>query len=311
MIDFSVFYKQSYLPENINKISSYDLFISAFDDCDRTNEVYKNIISKKKLWFIFPHYNKIEAEKLPQENYYSNVSFEEDEYFLEFISQNLIDDKTNLCIDSSGFIKPHLIYLLKYLSQIGVKKVDILYSEPQQYLHADETTFSGFINNIDSIKGCSSVNINSNKESDLLILGAGYDDNLIAKVAQDKKYCKNKFYILGFPSLQPDMYQESVLKIFNAKESIGENLTPKFAPANDPFITASVIQEIIDNTPATNIYLSPLSTKPQTIGFALYYIWNYKNKPISLVYPYSNYYSSHNAVGINRTWKYTFEFPSA
>lgn len=151
---------------------------------------------------------------------------------------------------------------------------------------------------------------NPNTNNDILIITAGYDDNLLAKIAQNKNQCKKRYFILGFPSLQPDMYQESIIKIENAKESIGENKILKFSPANDPFVTAQIISEIInDNPDATNIYLSPLSTKPQSIGIALYFLWNFKEKPISVIFPFSNTYSTKHAIGIQRIWKYTFEFP--
>jgi hypothetical protein len=83
----------------------------------------------------------------------------------------------------------------------------------------------------------------------------------------------------------------------------------KFAPAFDPFVTAQIINEIIEENPnSTNIYLSPLSTKPQTVGMALFYITNYNKLPISIVFPYSKTYTSKHAEGIKRTWKYTVEF---
>jgi len=152
--------------------------------------------------------------------------------------------------------------------------------------------------------------INPQTDNDLLIIAAGYDDNLIAKVSQEKNYCKKKYYIIGFPSLQPDMYQESIFKIYSAKESIGENITPKYAPAFDPFITAQMIHDIVEeNAKVSNIYLSPLSTKPQAVGIILYYIWNYNRHSLNIIFPFSNHYTSKNAIGIKRTWKYTFEYP--
>ncbi|WP_185969001.1 hypothetical protein [Carboxylicivirga sp. M1479] len=45
---------------------------------------------------------------------------------------------------------------------------------------------------------------------------------LIAKVAADKKLSK-KFQIIGFTSLQIDMYQESMLRLENAKEDLGDD----------------------------------------------------------------------------------------
>jgi hypothetical protein len=309
MMDYTIFYKDSYDNGDLNNSPEYDIFLSAFDNCNRTKEIFNKVKSTLKKWFIFPQYKGI--AELPTENAYINQSLAESGYFENFIQEFIDNDyKTKkICIDITGFIRPHLIYLLKFLSRSNVSQVDLLYTEPVQYKDADETKFSGYIDGIQDVEGCSSINTNPNTDNDLLIICAGYDDNLIAKIAQDKGHCQRKYYILGFPSLQPDMYQESILKMENAKQSTGESKKIKYAPAFDPFVTAQIINEIIAENPnSTNIYLSPLSTKPQTVGIALFYITNYEKLPISVVFPYSKTYTSKHAEGIKRTWKYTVEF---
>ena len=105
------------------------------------------------------------------------------------------------------------------------------------------------------------------------------------------------------------MYQESILKMHQAKDSIGQR-EDRYAPAFDPFVTAQIINDIVEENPNhSNIYLSPLSTKPQALGIALYYLWNFESKPINIIFPYSNTYHPKTATGIKKTWKYTFEFP--
>jgi hypothetical protein len=310
-MDYSIFYKEEIAPDALKGLSAYDLFISAYDGCERTLKIFEEVQAKEKVWLLFPHYSAIAINSISSEQQvYSDNSFKEDEYFLKFFEKKFLS-YSSICIDITGFIRPHLIYLLKYLSTLGISKVDLLYTEPNHYKNADDTTFSGFIDEIRLVEGCSAIDVNPDTENDILIISAGYDDNLIAKVSQAKRYCKKKFYIIGFPSLQPDMYQESILKLHNAKESIGANMTQKFAPAYDPFITAQKIEEILNENPnATNIYLSPLSTKPQTVGIALYYIWSFKLKPVNIIFPFSKKYTSKNAIGVKKTWKYTFEFPA-
>lgn len=309
MMDYTIFYKDSYDNGDLKDSPDYDIFLSAFDNCNRTKEIFNKVKSTQKKWFIFPQYKGI--TELPTENAYSNQSLAESGYFEDFIQEFIDNDYKvkKICIDITGFIRPHLIYLLKFLSRSNVSQVDLLYTEPVQYRDADETKFSGYIDGIQDVEGCSSINTNPNTDNDLLIICAGYDDNLIAKIAQDKGHCQRKYYILGFPSLQPDMYQESILKMENAKQSTGESKKIKYAPAFDPFVTAQIINEIIAENPnSTNIYLSPLSTKPQTVGIALFYIANYQELPISIIFPYSKTYTSKHAEGIKRTWKYTIEF---
>ena len=115
-----------------------------------------------------------------------------------------------------------------------------------------------------------------NLSNDLLIIGAGYENHLISQVAKFKDQSQ-KVLLFGFPSLRADMYQENVLKAHLSEENTGskafEDSRRYFAPANDPFVTASVLSEIVERyntrTEITNLYLCPLATKAQTLGFAL------------------------------------------
>ena len=114
------------------------------------------------------------------------------------------------------------------------------------------------------------------------------------------------------------MYQENVLKAHLAEVSVGalaeETSRTFFAPANDPFITADVLGSIVAKIEGrrtiTNLYLCPLSTKPQALGFALYYLTERLNGPTSLIFPFCKTYAPETAAGITRIWKYTVELPS-
>jgi hypothetical protein len=305
-MDYTIFYKSSYENGNVDFGLGYTYFFSAFDDCARTKVIFDKVIAENKIWIDFPHYKHV---NLKIENLYTCLSYKEDECFIDLFKKFPIEVSSTICIDITGFIRPHLIFFITSLYRMGIKKIDFLYSEPQHYKNAEDTTFSGFIDDVKIIEGCSSELNFTNTENDLLIIAAGYDDKLIAKVSQEKSKIKKKYYIIGFPSLQPDMYQESILKIHQAKESIGLRID-KFAPAFDPFVTAEAIHQIVlENPNHSNIYLSPLSTKPQTLGIAFYYLWNYKVKPINIIFPYSNVYLPKTAFGIKKTWKYTFELP--
>ncbi len=149
-----------------------------------------------------------------------------------------------------------------------------------------------------------------------MIIGSGYDHKLINSVSEDKEHAK-KIQLFGFPSLQPDMYQENILRSYKAEESIGGKQfldvnSSYFAPANDPFLTAQTLRECIDKEnkykSITNLYLSPLSTKAQTLGFALYYIKERINQPCSVIFPFCTQYTRETSVGISKVWKYTIEF---
>lgn len=304
-MDYTIFYKTSYDNGNIDCGEGYDLFISAYDGCERTTTIFDKIKSDKKIWIDFPHYKN----DFNEDDVYHCRSFREDECFIDLFESIQLRADLKICIDITGFIRPHLIFFIKYLHYSGIKKIDFLYSEPQHYNNAEDTTFSGFINEVKLIEGCSSpINI-PDTDNDLLIVSAGYDDNLIARILQFKSKIKRKYFLVGFPSLQPDMYQENILKINKVKDTIGKK-TDKYAPAFDPFVTAQVINDIVEeNSNHSNVYLSPLSTKPQTLGIVFYYLWNFEKKPINIIFPYSEIYLPKTATGIKKTWKYTFELP--
>ncbi len=304
-MDYTIFYKTSYEKGNVDCNEGYDFFFSAYDDCTRTKTIFEKIKSDIKIWIDFPHYKN----EFTGKNVYKCESYKEDECFIELFSSLDVKSDSKICIDITGFIRPHLIFFIKYLYMIGLKKIEFLYSEPLHYQNAEETTFSGFVDRVDIIEGCGSEINLPNTDNDLLIISSGYDDNLIARVSSNRSKIKNRYYILGFPSLQPDMYQESILKMHQAKDSIGQR-EDRYAPAFDPFVTAQIINDIVEENPNhSNIYLSPLSTKPQALGIALYYLWNFESKPINIIFPYSNTYHPKTATGIKKTWKYTFEFP--
>ena len=111
---------------------------------------------------------------------------------------------------------------------------------------------------------------------------------------------------------------ERVRIVFDkAADAIGTNKTFDidrfFAPANDPFITAATLSEIVRlrerHGPITNLYLSPLATKPQALGFALYYLAECVGKNASILFPISTRYERETSTGLSRVWKYTVQYP--
>jgi hypothetical protein len=112
------------------------------------------------------------------------------------------------------------------------------------------------------------------------------------------------------------MYQQNARRTQQASDAIGESTAGKFfAPANDPFVTASILSEIVrkqeTTVPITNLYLAPLATKAQALGFALFYLAEREGTSTSIIFPFSRTYSRDTAIGISRVWRYTLEFPLA
>ena len=112
------------------------------------------------------------------------------------------------------------------------------------------------------------------------------------------------------------MYQENVLRATRASEQLGSSgkdaIDSYFAPANDPFETANSLAEIVGEqnrvTPVTNLYLCPVSTKVQTLGFGLYYLTEWAGKNASVIFPFCKTYARETSTGLSRTWWYRVEF---
>ncbi len=130
------------------------------------------------------------------------------------------------------------------------------------YSKREKTQFSNeVVAEVRQIAGFEGVH-NPETSNDYLVIGAGYDHQLIAQVAESKDSSK-KIQIFGLPSLRADMYQENVLRARNAEEAVGRQTSDEssnyFAPANDPFVTASTLHEIVSRLearkPITNLSL--------------------------------------------------------
>lgn len=312
-MDYSLYYREE-IPTD-SKLTGYDLFLSAYNLSDRLKTVFEAVDIENKFWLIFPEYEFSENELPTEQNFVLiNGKTESDQI------KNLIDSKElstyrqrKICIDTTGFMRPQLLFILFYFKTMGFNKVDFLYSEPNIYSKKEKTQFSsGAVIKTTAIAGYSGSNT-STKDKDLLIIASGYDSTLIEKVAQ---YHENAdiVHLLGFPSLKADMYQENILKILKASDALPDKTlyNPIFAPASDPFETAKAIEDYIStnqcNKKYRHIYLSPLSTKAQALGMGLAYLNSFSGKNFSIVYPYTAKYSKETSKGISRLWKYTFEF---
>lgn len=318
MFDYTLCYKSALsIEDEWRDVPHWDIFISAFTSAERVQKTFQRVVANRKIWAILPQYRFKDSE-LPSEEHYIGGELSEDSYIKNLFSYINVDiPNVKICIDITGFIRPFLAYLLKYLTDRGVKQFDALYSEPGQYKKREDTDFSEGQVKVRQIAGFEGHHPNDNS-NDVLIIGAGYESDLIAAVADDKESAR-KVILLGFPSLRADMYQENVLKTQKAQEETealksdrGNNVF--FAPAYDPFVTASLLSEEImkiqRKKPISNLYLCPLATKPQVLGFALYYLYECRNQTSSILFPFTEAYSSETSTGLSRIWRYTVELPS-
>lgn len=315
-MNFDYFYKKSLsVVEGWSNEDRWDVLISGFNSSERIRTVFEKCSAELKIWLVFPHYGFSEEEYPPEDHVYTNGSFEESEYlngFFDVYAGDLIGKK--ICVDITGFMRPHLIFLVKLFQFKGIVKFDVIYSDPVRYQKKDDTNFSaGPVKEVRPVAGYDGIP-NNDSSNDILLLGVGYDHELLKQVAEHKDYA-NTVVLWGFPSLKADMYQESVLRASLAPEAAfpaGRGIAKYFSSVSDPFATAAKIQEIVENElarkPITNLYLSPLSTKAQALGFAIYHLYS-DLKNVSIIFPFADGYDKETSTGIASIWKYTVEVP--
>lgn len=316
MIEYTAMYKDE-LPVESDWPAAvqWDIFLSAYTAARRVQFVYDKALARSKHWLVFPEYGFGQTE-CPSGSFTSD-SRDEAEYVSSFWDRNIGDPSgLTLGIDITGFVRPYLIFFLRWLARCGVRQFDALYTEPVIYEKREKTRFSDeVVVEVRQIRGFEGTH-DPDTSNDYLIIGAGYDDQLIAQVAETKEFSK-KIQIFGLPSLRADMYQENVLRAYRAQEAVGTHTSHEtnsyFAPANDPFVTANTLRDVVNHVSArksiTNLYLSPLATKPQALGFALYYMTERQSSATSLIFPFCEAYNQETTKGISRIWKYTVELP--
>jgi hypothetical protein len=319
MPDYSIFYKKAWSADAVWPTFDWDVLLSAFNSSDRVRTVFDRLSAREKHWFISPEYRYVQSELPTNGRCFAPPDADEATVVQSYFSSANLDlSRVALCIDITGFMRPHLLVILKYLALKGVRRFDAIYSEPLQYAKKEKTRFSDEV--VVEVRQVAGFEGNHRPETtnDLLIIGAGYDHALIAHAAEFKESAR-KIQLLGLPSLRADMYQENVLRAYRAAEQLGttavDSADTHFAPANDPFETANALVEIFEDVgraqQITNLYLCPVSTKVQVLGFGLYYLTEWVGKHSSIIFPFCRTYTRETSLGLSRVWWYQVELPPA
>lgn len=314
---YTYFFKNCfYSPNDLASLGRYDVMISAFCHDVRVEVPWGKIDATRKIWIVDPH-NPNLIFKTNGEDYIINDMYDLTS-LLDFPNCVGIKSSDRICIDCTGFVIPVLFVLLRAFQTHDILAFDVIYSEPQRYTYAENTSFTDFYFDTMQILGYGGMHT-SDMNNDILLIASGYDDQRISDIANYKKSVKNKVQILGFPPLQADMFQENIVKAYNAEPALGSQCFDMrgnnvFSPAYDPFVTAQCIKDYLEEKQLkmsfSNIYLSPLSTKPHALGIALFYIWEEgHNHAMSVIYPQCKNYITENSEGIGCIWRYEFQLP--
>ena len=314
MTDYSIFYRRTINVERIKyEVPRFDIFVSAYNSCDRVRNVFSEMSAARKIWMIHPEYCYSPLEEPVGFSVVRPNGIGEVDQVNALVDE--LGDLTGveLCIDITGFMRHALTFLIAKLAHMGVKSFTALYSEPATYKKREETAFSTTTSGrVRSVSGMSGNN--DAQAQDHLIIAVGYDHRLISEVANYKDDSL-VYPVFAFPSLSADMYQQSAVKAAESGDVAlrGEWVSNRrFAPANDPFSTAAVIGDLVGDIDkrggAANIYLAPLSTKAQTLGLALY--WQLEGRirgGVTILLPECTKYSRETSSGLKRLWLYTVE----
>jgi hypothetical protein len=294
---------------------SWDYFISAFNDSDRVKSVFAQVVAKTKRWIILPEYKYGEKEMPPEEVLPFEMGGSEADVIIgafEALLKGIVAGES-ICIDVTGMMRPHILFLLYYLKNVGVVNFDMMYTEPLHYRRKEETAFaSEDVSEVRQVAGFEGAHPSGLGE-DVLIIGVGYDHHLISNVIESKASARI-IQLHSLPSLSADMYQESLLRLERVSSSFAPAIDGHqiYCSANDPFIVAAVLSENVDRLQksgkVSNLYLSPLATKPQAIGFGLFYLKNDNAMPMSMIFPYASRYERETSKGVGRTWIYPIRF---
>jgi hypothetical protein len=298
-----------------NDSPHWDYFVSALNDSERVRTVFSAISATSKHWLILPEYQYSESE-LPKEGILPHLSSGDEadvimHAFANFLSQ--MHENAKLCIDVTGMMRPHILFLMFFLRKKNVRCFDMIYTEPRHYSRKQDTAFaSEDVFEVRQVVGFEGAHP-SNPSSDVLIVGLGYDHHLISHVIESRPGARI-LQLHSLPSLSADMYQESLLRLERVSSSFASlpEAGQVYCSANDPFVVSAVLAENVTRLErgglTNSLYLSPLATKPQVIGFGLYYIKRKSTIPASMIFPYSSRYERETSTGVGRSWIYPISF---
>ncbi len=284
----------------------YDRFIGAYTLAERVQALARLVPAHEKHLLAFDEYRFLAADLNQQ--CIPMIQGNEAAVIDSYLTNHPLQPGTKIAEDITGFIRPHLLFLLKRLYEFGLQFVDLYYAEPKAYTGGSRTVFSyGRIDEVRQVAGYAGSHT-STLADEMLIVGCGYDTRLIRAVAQDKLRAR-KIRMFPFPALQPHMYQENRIQVHSCQDDFEPYQDHIFAPAYDPFATAMAIERFVKTYSGniSDLFFCPLATKAQVVGFGLFYLEHASQFPASsIVFPVASQYSKETGRGLAEVWQYKF-----
>ena len=289
--------------------AGFEIMVTAFDGSDRGRIVLGAAAAAETLCVLLPQYAFSEEEVSALSGEFTAVTMLPVSSDDEADMASMLVSRPNMasarvCVDLSGMPRTHLIHLTQRLLAINPNGLDVVYVEPSHYVHEDETVFAEGEVDVRPVRGFEGVHPPTRDE--VLVIGTGFEVDLMNLVARAHPGAQ-KLQLFGLPSLQPEMYQQNLLQTMLATDAVeGSGVTDRYyAPAYCPYETAAQLSQALraDQRKRNNIYLAPLGTKVQALGFALYYLHECSG-PASLLGVASTRLRRKAAIGANRIWHY-------
>lgn len=204
----------------------------------------------------------------------------------------------DVLIDISCIRIPEMFTLLKYFRVAQNKtSLDISYSVPFEYEFPNEpfTSYRSYYGNLETTDLPGFGGFSDGTAHSQMIVFLGFEGVLSSKVTEDIQY-GNLLLLNNLPSFFPKYKDTSVINNYDLLSSRHKLM---YVPANNPFETYNLLDEILEND--ENACIAPLSTKPVALGVCLYAM---KHPNIRVVYPVSSEYNHHNANSVLQTYIY-------
>lgn len=315
LIDHALLRRNVRSPADLGDLNC-DVFLSALNESERVRSVHAGVIAGRKIWLVHQEYG-YGAGELPTEGevFVPDDNLSEVEWWLALVDAKLGNQSlagARVVVDITGMMRAHIMVMPLIFKELQLESLIVVYSDPTSYMSGARTVFSaGSDVEVRQVQGLEGSHL-SPSPADMLVIGAGYDFGLVRAAAEAKRTCQH-LVVLGLPSLQPHMYQESQLSLSDATESLNKfgDGTLLFAPADNPFATASVLQERVSEyarrSGSGNLYFCPVGSKAQVLGFAWYFLTESRHGPASMLFPFNSKYSRETSVGFSRLHEFELE----
>lgn len=287
----------------------WDIFLSAYNPSERVCKTYDLAEAGTKRWLVHPEYNYDELDLRHLSDPYLGDSRDEGDWVIGALAPYMsqLTSGATVGIDITGMMRPHILYLMAYLEHQKIFSFDFIYTEPLFYKNKSETRFALKIEDVKPVAGYEGLHPTAMSDA-VLVVGAGYDHEAIGELII-RQSAARIITVNSLPSLSADMYQESVIRVARIPDlSIQSHNDVWHASASDPFCIASNLSFEFDRNrvdlDGRNVYLCPLATKPQAVGFGLFYLRELRGRSCSMVLPKIANYERDTSSGIGRRWKY-------